>query len=167
MTRIKNNAPWHRVGSIHSPWGMQGWVNIFTSSPQEFSQFPQVFFGKDKKTLTLQQVLFHPKNLRVQFHECCSRSQAEDLTKEVLWAQDHHFPALKNDEVYVKDLLHCIIRNTCDPVHTGTIAGVENFGSQDLLRILRHGTCKPEEYYAPVSSVTSWNLQDLVLHWPI
>ncbi|HLD95440.1 MAG TPA: ribosome maturation factor RimM [Alphaproteobacteria bacterium] len=124
------------VATITSAFGIKGQVkaHLFLSDPSLIQ--PGMVFSSTRKNLTLSSIsLVKPDFAHVGFKEVTTRTEAEALKNEKLFAPLELLPSLEQDEFYLHDLKEFKVITTDNTDVFGTVIDLVDYGAGNILEI--------------------------------
>lgn len=126
------------VGVITGAHGIGGLVKVkpFTENPQDLANYDLFDANNTVYTITIKGK--NKGNLLVSLSGCTDRNTAESLRGIELFINRKDMPELDDrDEFYHADLIGLTVKNHTDNSTYGTIRAIYDFGSGDILDIVR------------------------------
>jgi len=146
-----SSTEWVLLARLVRPQGRKGEIiaDIFTDFPERFRERPRVFMRPSKATESTREALIekhwlHQGRVVLKFHGIDSINDAETLRgMDVVVPPEERVP-LKDDAVYIGDLIGCHIFNEPSAQDLGEIIDVERgLGDAPDLFVVRPAAVRP------------------------
>ncbi|CAL4323805.1 Ribosome maturation factor RimM [Buchnera aphidicola (Neophyllaphis podocarpi)] len=126
------------IGKIGSPYGILGWISIFSFTQKKKNIFAYNFWKikKEKKYFDITVIKWKRKKNKfyVKTKEIKDRTHASQFTNCNILIDEINLPILKNNEYYWKDIINCEVYNLNNYKIGYVISLIEN-GCYDILVI--------------------------------
>ena len=157
-----NNSNLVHVGTFGAAIGLKGEIkiNLFTSNVEVFKSFDCFYNFDCSIEWKFESIVMRQKKCVAKTSHCKSRSEAEDLKNQKIYTLKKNFPATKDNQYYVSDLINCkIMHNNGNAL--GEVTDVNNFGAGDLLET----TYNDKKIYIPMNkeNVVSVNIDKKII----
>lgn len=123
------------VGRITTPWGLNGWVKVFSYTDpieQIFSYSPWQLSKEGQQTLNIEGSKVHGKHLVVRLEGIDDRNEAEALAGAEIWISTAQLPELEEGEYYWHQLEGLTVINADGEV-LGDVGHLTETGANDVL----------------------------------
>ncbi|MEX2489465.1 MAG: ribosome maturation factor RimM [Pseudomonadales bacterium] len=123
------------VGRVTTPWGLNGWVKIFSYTDpieQIFSYNPWQLWKDGQRTLNMEESKVHGKHLVVRLEGIDDRNKAESLAGAEVWIDTAQLPELEDGEYYWHQLEGLTVINAEGEV-LGDVRHLTATGANDIL----------------------------------
>ena len=125
------------MAKISSPYGVKGWVKIFsfTEKLDSLLAYKKFFLSKDQKNWLgkeVKEIKLHGKSIIVKFLEIDSRSEAENLKDYLIGVSKDLLPKLNKGQYYWNELIGFEVLNLKN-ISFGNVDTFIETGANDVI----------------------------------
>ena len=125
------------MAKLSSPYGVKGWVKIFsfTEKLDSLLAYKKFFLSKDQKNWLekeVKEIKLHGKSIIVKFLEIDSRSEAENLKNYLIGVSKDLLPKLNKGQYYWNELIGFEVLNLKN-ISFGNVATFIETGANDVI----------------------------------
>lgn len=124
------------IGKVIKPRGLKGEVSIvsYADSPFLFEQIKRIYIKKKDsylKKFWISGVRFHKNMILLKLDDIIGRDEVKHIQNAEIWVRKRDLPEKDIDEVFIKDLLGCMIYLP-DKTYVGSICDVITQTNQEV-----------------------------------
>jgi len=148
------------IGKILKPFGKEGWLNVLslTDFPQRFSLIREVYLydeitnkyleNETKSVYTISESRINGNSVQIKFILTDNKFDASKFVNMLICIDEKDRMSLPYGQFYLYEIIgFCVFFNG---ELLGTVEKVENYGSDDLLKIIKKNENK--YFYVPINN---------------
>ncbi len=130
------------LGALRGAYGLKGWVRVtpfaVDGSVLESARYWWLLGDAEPQRLALQEIKRHAESILAKWEGCESKEAADALKGGVVAVARSDFPALREGEYYLGDVVGYRVVNR-EGTQLGTVAGVRSGAAAEWLEVERDG----------------------------